>query len=130
MSTAPEQPQSRTAVLSFIFGLVLWFLWCALYGTLGILAETDNLSESAGLAGFIIGPVILGVITLGLGIAGAVLGIQAIRKQDPKRGLAIAGLALNFICLCPFLLLTVLVLISGVSSIPALIQQGVPSFSP
>lgn len=109
---------------------MLWFLWCALYGTLGILAETNNLSESAGYAGFLIGPVILGVITLGLGIAGAVLGIQAIRKQDPKRGFAIAGLALNFICLCPFLLLILLMLVSGVSSIPALIQQGVPSFGP
>ena len=89
-----------------------------------------SLSESAGYAGFLIGPVILGVITLGLGIAGAVLGIQAIRKQDPKRGFAIAGLALNFICLCPFLLLILLMLVSGVSSIPALIQQGVPSFGP
>jgi hypothetical protein len=123
-TTSPEQPHSRLAVLSFVCGLVLWFLWCALYGTLGILAETNNLSESAGLAGFIIGPVILGVITLGLGITGAVLGIQALRKQDSRRGFAIAGLALNFICLCPFLLLLVFILISGVSSIPSLIQQA------
>jgi hypothetical protein len=122
----PEEPRSRLAVLSFVCGLVLWFLWCALYGTLGILAETNNLSESAGLAGFILGPVILSVITLGLGIAGAVLGIQAIRKQEVRRGFAIAGLALNFICLCPFLLLLVFVLISGVSSIPPLIQQAFP----
>ena len=121
-----EQPRSRLAMLSLVFGLVLWFLWCALYGTLGILAETDNLSESSGLAGFIIGPVILGVITLGLGIAGAVLGIQALRKQDPKRGFAIAGLALNFICLCPFLLVLLFVLISGVSSIPSLIHKALP----
>jgi hypothetical protein len=126
LSTVPEEPRSRLAVLSFVCGLVLWFLWCALYGTLGILAETNNLSESAGLAGFILGPVILGVITLGLGIAGAVLGIQAIRKQEVRRGFAIAGLALNFICLCPFLLLFVFVLISGVSSIPSLIQQAFP----
>jgi hypothetical protein len=126
VSTSSEQPRSRLAIFSFVFGLVLWFLWCALYGTLGILAESNNLSESAGLAGFIIGPVILGVITLGLGITGAVLGIQAIRKGDPKRGFAIAGLILNFICLCPFLLVLVFVLISGVSSIPSLIQQALP----
>jgi hypothetical protein len=126
VSTSSEQPRSRLAVLSFVFGLVLWFLWCALYGTLGILAETNNMTETTGLAGFIIGPVILAVITLGLGIAGAVLGIQAMRKQDPKRGFAIAGLVLNFICLCPFLLVLVFVLISGVSSIPSLIQQALP----
>jgi hypothetical protein len=126
VSTSAEQPRSRLAILSFVFGLVLWFLWCALYGTLGILAETNNMTETTGLAGFIFGPVILGVITLGLGIAGAVLGIQAIRKQDPKRGFAIAGLVLNFICLCPFILLLVFVLISGVSSIPSLIQQALP----
>ncbi len=126
MTTSSVQPRSRLAVLSFVFGLVLWFLWCALFGTLGVLAETNNLSESAGLAGFIMGPVILGVITLGVGIAGTVLGIQAIRKQDARRGFAIAGLALNFICLCPFLLLLVFVLISGVSSIPSLIQQAFP----
>ena len=118
---------SRLAILSFVFGIVLWFLWCALYGTLGVMAENNTLSESAGLAGYILGPVILGIITLGLGIAGAVLGIQAIRKKDPKRGFAIAGLALNFICLCPFLLTIVFILISGVSSIPSLIHQVLPS---
>jgi hypothetical protein len=126
VSTYTEQPHSRPAILSFVCGLVLWFLWCALYGTLGILAETNNLSESAGLAGFIIGPVILGVITLGLGITGAVLGIQAIRKQDSRRGFAIAGLALNFICLCPFILFAVFALIGGIGNIPSLIQQAFP----
>lgn len=126
MSPSSEQPRSRLAIFSFISGLVLWFLWCALYGTLGILAESNNLSEEAGYVGFLLGPIVLGVITLGLGIAGAVLGIQAIRKQDPKRGFAIAGLVLNFICLCPFLLVLVFVLISGVSSIPSLIQQALP----
>jgi hypothetical protein len=126
VTTFSEPPRSRLAMLSFIFGLVLWFLWCALYGTLGILAESNNLSESAGYAGFLIGPIILGVITLGLGIAGAVLGIQAIRKQDPKRGFAIAGLALNFICLCPFILFAVFALIGGIGSIPSLIQQAFP----
>ena len=130
MKTSSEQPRSRLAVLSFVFGISLWFLWCALYGTLGIMAENNTLSESAGYMGFLLGPVVLGIITLGLGIAGAVLGIQAIRKQDPKRGFAIAGLALNFICLCPFLLLIVFMLVSGVSSIPSFIQQAVPSFGP
>jgi hypothetical protein len=126
-STETPKP-SRAAMLSFVFGIVLWFLWCALYGTLGIMVENNTLSETAGYAGFLLGPLILGVITLGLGIAGGVLGIQAVRRKDPKRGLAIAGTVLNFVCLCPFLLLLVFALASGISTIPTLIQQAMPSF--
>jgi hypothetical protein len=122
MSTENSKP-SRLALISLILGIVIWFLWCGLYGVLGILAESGNLSETAGYTGFIGGPLVLGVLTLLLGIPGVILGIQAIRKKDPKRGLAIAGLALNFICLCPFLLVLVLMLAQGVSSIPELINQ-------
>lgn len=50
-STETSRP-SRAAILSFVFGIVLWFLWCALYGTLGIMAENNSLSETAGYAGF------------------------------------------------------------------------------
>ena len=124
MTNSVESPKpSRLAVLSFVFGLVLWFLWCALYGVLGIMAETNTLDESAGYIGFIFGPIILGIITLIVGGVGAYLGIQAIRKQDPKRGLAIAGLALNFICLCPFILTVIAMLAAGASSIPDFINQ-------
>ena len=122
MSTENSKP-SRLALISLILGIVIWFLWCGLYGVLGTLAESGNLSETAGYAGFIGGPLVLGVLTLLLGIPGVILGIQAIRKKDPKRGLAIAGLALNFICLCPFLLILVLMLAQGVSSIPEFINQ-------
>ena len=122
MSTENSKP-SRLALISLILGIVIWFLWCSLYGVLGTLAESGKLSETAGYAGFIGGPLVLGVLTLLLGIPGVILGIQAIRKQDPKRGLAIAGLALNFICLCPFLLILVLMLAQGVSSIPEFINQ-------
>lgn len=92
------------------------------------MAENNTLSEEAGYAGFIAGPVILGVITLVMGIAGVILGIQAIRKRDPRRGLAIAGLGLNFICLCPFILLLAGMLAAGASSIPDYINQLMSSF--
>jgi hypothetical protein len=129
MTTSTETAKpARLATLSFIFGISLWFLWCAFYGTLGVLAEANKLSEEAGYVGFILGPAILGIITLGLGIAGAVLGIQAIRRNDPKRGLAIAGLALNFICLCPFILIMFASLVYGAGFIPDLIKQIIPSF--
>jgi len=58
-----------------------------------------------------------------LGIAGVILGIQALRKSDPRRSLAIAGLALNVICLCPFILFALLLLIGGASSLPDFIRQ-------
>jgi hypothetical protein len=129
MTDLPGAPKpSRLALFSFVFGILLWFSWCALYFGLGIMAETNSLSEEAGYAGFIFGPIVLGLVTLGLGLAGAILGIQAIRRQDPKRGLAIAGLALNLICLCPFILLMAAMLAAGASSIPEYINQAMPSF--
>jgi hypothetical protein len=51
-----------------------------------------------------------------------------VHRKDPRRGFAIAGMALNFICLCPFLLMLVFVLISGIGTLPSLIQQAMPSF--
>jgi hypothetical protein len=129
LTSSSETPKaSRLAVLSFVSGVILWFLWCALYGTLGILAENNSLSEEAGYAGFLGGPLVLGVITLILGIAGIILGVQAIRKKDPKRGLAIAGLVLNFICLCPFILVMAGMLAAGASSLPGYINQLTSSF--
>jgi hypothetical protein len=119
---------SRLAILSFVLGILLWLLWCALYFGLGVMAEANSLSEEAGYAGFIFGPIVLGVITLGVGLAGVVVGIQALRRKDPKRGLAIAGLALNFICLCPFILLMAAMLAAGVSSIPQYLNEIMPSF--
>jgi hypothetical protein len=128
MTVPPETPKpSRLAVLSFVSGILLWFLWCLLYFGLGIMAEANSLSEEAGYAGFIFGPIVLGVITLGLGLAGVLLGIQALRRKDPKRGLAITGLVLNFICLCPFILLVAAMLAVGVSSIPEYLNQIMPS---
>ncbi len=119
MTTSSESSTpSRLAILSFGLGAFLWLLWCALYGTLGIMAQNNTLSEEAGYAGFLGGPVVLGLLTLVIGLPGLILGIQAIRKKDPKRGLAIAGLALNFICLCPILFLVGAMLAAGASSIP------------
>ncbi len=129
MTSLSESPKpARLAILSFIFGLVSWLMWCLLYSTPGIMSENNTLDEGAGYIGFILGPIVLGLITLGLGIAGATLGIQAIRKKDPKRGLASLGLVLNFICLCPFILLVIGMLAAGVGGIPDFIQQIIASF--
>jgi hypothetical protein len=119
MTTSSESSTpSRLAAISFALGALLWLLWCALYGTLSIMAGNNTLSEEAGYAGFLGGPVVLGLITLVIGLPGTIFGVQAIRKKDPKRGLAITGLILNFICLCPILLLVAAMLAAGAGSIP------------
>lgn len=123
MTTSPRP--SRLAVLSLIFGLILWVMWCLFVLVPGILAEQNLLDEAAGYAIFLGGPILLGALTLILGIAGVVLGIQALRKSDPRRSLAIAGLVLNIICLCPFIVLILFMLIAGASSLPDFIQQFV-----
>lgn len=117
---------SRLAVLSLTFGLILWVMWCLFVLVPGILAEQNMLDETAGYAIFLGGPVILGAITLIVGIAGVVLGIQALRKNDLRRNLAFAGLVLNVICLCPFILLIGFMLIAGASSLPDFLQQFTP----
>ncbi|KAA0263027.1 MAG: hypothetical protein HS100_08700 [Anaerolineales bacterium] len=67
----------------------------------------------------------MAILTILLASAGVVLGILALRKKDPKRGLAIAGLALNFLCLAPYCLLSILALIGGIST-----ADFVPPFAP
>ena len=114
---------SQLGTISFVFGIIVWFLWCGLYTVLGILAETGNLSEEAGYVGFIAGPMVLGVVTLLLGIPAVIIGLQSIRKKEPKRWLAISGLVLNFISLSPFFLIFILILAEGVSSLPYFIGQ-------
>lgn len=121
MST--ESKPSRLAVVSLVLGIALWLLWCGFYLVLGIMAESNALDETTGLVGFILGPVVLGVITFGVGIAGLVTGVQALRKQDPRRGLAIGGLVLNFICMCPILLLIGFAVVSGAASLPDAISK-------
>ena len=123
--TTSRKP-SRLAVLSLVFGLILWVMWCLFVLIPGILAEQNLLDETIGYAIFLGGPILLGALTLILGIAGVVLGIQALRKSDPRRSLAIAGLVLNLICLCPFILFALLLVIGGVSILPDFIQQFVP----
>ena len=63
-----------------------------------------------------------------LTIAGVILGILALRKQDPKRGLAIAGLVLNLLCVMPYCLLFLLIALGGIST--ADFSQYIPSFGP
>ena len=120
--TTSSKP-SRLANLSLIFGLILWVMWCLFAIIPGVLAENNALDEATGYLIYLGGPVVLGALTLIFGIAGVFLGIQALRKSDPRRNLAIAGLVLNFICLCPFILVALLLLIGGASSLPDFIQQ-------
>lgn len=118
-----ESKPSRLAVISTVLGIIIWLLWCGFSLVMGILAESNALDETTGLAGFIFGPVVLGIITLIAGIAGVVTGIQALRKGDPRRGLAIGGLVMNFICLCPTLLTVGLMLAAGTTDLTSAILK-------
>ncbi len=124
MTTSPKP--SRLAVLSLVFGLILWVMWCLFVLIPGILAEQNLLDETSGYAIFLGGPLVLSTITVLVGSGGLLLGIRAIQNKDPRRNLAIAGLALNLICLCPFFLFALLMLIGGLSTLPDFIQQFVP----
>lgn len=81
--------------------------------------------ETAGYTLIFGGGAVMAILTILLASAGVVLGILALRKKDPKRGLAIAGLALNFLCLAPYCLLSILALIGGIST-----ADFVPPFAP
>jgi len=121
MTTHPKP--SRHATISLVFGLILWVVWCLFAIIPAVLAENNALDEATGYVIYLGGPIVLGAITLIVGIAGVVFGIQALRKSDPRRNLAIAGLVLNVICLCPFILFALLLVIGGASSLPDFIQQ-------
>jgi hypothetical protein len=123
---SPEKP-TRLGTISFILAIIIVVLWCIYFILFAAMTEggltfgTD--SETAGYALVLGGGVVMAVLTILLTLAGIITGVLALRNQDPKRGLAIAGLVLNFLCFAPYCLLLVLVVISGVPT-------EMPSFGP
>ncbi len=131
MLTSTEQPRSRLATLSFVLAMIVIVLWCIYFILFAAMTEgsltfgTD--SETAGYA-LVIGGALMAVLTVLLTFAGMVIGIFAIRKHDPKRGLAITGLVVNFLCFAPYCLFFMLLVFGSIST--ADFSQYLPSFGP
>ena len=120
MTTTPEQqPSSRLARLSLILGILGWMVWCVYFVVFGIVigggmnfgSQLDT--ESMGYLVALGGPLITSLFTIVLTVAALVVGIQALRKKDPRRGMAITGIILSLVCLLPYLLFFILLLVSG-----------------
>jgi bacteriorhodopsin len=128
---SPEKP-TRLGTVSFILAIIIAVLWCIYFILFAAMTEggltfgTD--SETAGYAIVLGGGTVMVVLTVLLTLAGIILGIMALRKQDPKRGLAIAGLVLNFLCFAPYCLFFLLIMLGGLSAMD--FSKFIPSFAP
>ena len=116
---SPEKP-SRLGTISFILAILVVVAWC-IYLIIftattegGLNFGTD--SETAGYAVVLGGSVVMMVLTVLLTLSGIITGAFALRNKDSKRGLAIAGLVLNFLCFAPYCLLLVLMAFSAIPS--------------
>lgn len=116
---SPEKP-SRLGTISFILAILVVVAWC-IYLIIftattegGLNFGTD--SETAGYAVVLGGSVVMMVLTVLLTLSGIITGALALRNKDAKRGLAIAGLVLNFLCFAPYCLLLVLMAFSAIPS--------------
>jgi len=116
----------RRARNSFLIGIGTLLVWCLSFAAFGVLTEGNvpALSgENGELAGYLyfFGAVpILSILIFIATLIGLILGIQALRKKDPQRGLAIVGILINFMFFAPACAFTVV-------TIGALIEVG-PDF--
>ena len=105
--------------LSILVPILILIVWCIYIVFFGVM--TGNTSDSAenetmGYSMLFLGAPLAAVITVILSALGMVFGFVALRKQDPRRGLAIAGLIINFVCLLPYILFGILLLLSAIPS--------------
>ena len=128
---SPEKP-TKLWTISFILAILVAVLWCIYFILFAAMTEGGATfgmdGETAGYAIVLGGGAVMAVLTILLTIAGVILGILALRKQDPKRGLAIAGLVLNLLCVMPYCLLFLFVALGDIST--ADFSQYIPSFGP
>ena len=116
---SPEKT-SRLGTISFILAILVVVVWC-IYLIIFAATTEGGLNfgmdgETAGYAVVLGGSVIMMVLTILLTLSGIVTGALALRNKDSKRGLAIAGLVLNFLCFAPYCLLLALMAFSAIPS--------------
>jgi hypothetical protein len=127
-----SEKQTRFGTISFILAVIVILLWCIYFILFAAMTEggvTFGMdSETAGYAIVLGGGAVMMVLTILLTFAGIILGVLALRKKDPKRGLAIAGLVINFLCFAPYCLFFGLVALGGLSTTD--LTGLIPSFGP
>ncbi|MBI2332513.1 MAG: hypothetical protein HYU84_10215 [Chloroflexi bacterium] len=123
----PEKP-SRLGTTSFVLAMIVLVLACIYMALFAAVTEGNATfgmdSETAGYTLVLGGGTVMAILTVLFTLAGIILGIMALRKADPKRGLAITGLVLNFLCFAPYCLLLILVAVGSISA------ADIPSFAP
>jgi hypothetical protein len=115
----PSKKPSRLGMISFILAILIVVAWCVY---LVVFANMSGISQNADLDaegfGYLVvlgGSLVMSIITILLSISGIITGVLALRNKDPKRGLAISGLVLNFLCFVPYCLILIFVAASGMS---------------
>lgn len=114
---SPEKP-SHLGTISFTLAILVVVVWCIYFI---IFAATIDGGLNFGLndetAGYLVvfgGSIAMMVLTILLTLSGIVTGVLALRNKDSKRGFAIAGLVLNFICFAPYCFLLILMAFSAI----------------
>ncbi len=118
MSTESSKP-SRLAIFSIVLPIIILLMWCIYLISFGVLtgsATNTADDELMGLGLLFGGGSLAGILTVLLSLTGVIVGAIAIRKNDSRKNIAIAGLVINLLCLLPYVLFIALLIFSAVGS--------------
>jgi hypothetical protein len=105
MSTENSKP-SNLALASIVLPIIILLVWCVYIVVFGVLTENTT-DEASGFAMIFGGGALISGVTILLSLAGVVLGVVAMRKNDARKKMAIAGLIINLLCLLPYILMLI-----------------------
>ena len=113
---------TRFGTISVILAVLVAVLWCVYFIIFAVMTEGGlNFgmdSETAGYTVVLGGGFGMAIITILLAFSGIVLGILGLVKKEAKRGWAIAGLVINFLCFAPYCLFSLVIVFSGTPTSP------------
>lgn len=113
---------TRFGTISVILAILVAVLWCVYFIIFAVMTDGGlNFGMDAETAGYTVvlgGGLGMAIVTILLTFSGTVLGILGLVKKEAKRGLAIAGLAINFLCFAPYCLFFVVIAFSGGATSP------------
>ena len=119
-ASSTGQKPSRLATISMIMPFVILIVWCVYSLVFGALTSTSSgdtvQDETAGFALLLLGAPLAALLTVAISVAGLVFAAIALRRRDPRRALAIAGLIVNFLCLLPYILFGIALILNAIPS--------------